>query len=70
MACIGNSAATSVRKSHSEPTEARSRRMRRRSSSSSPRTAAGVSPLVTSLRIRACLGSSIMFSTMPATGRS
>jgi hypothetical protein len=33
--------------------------MRRRSSSSSPRTAAGVRPLVTSLLMRACLGSHV-----------
>ena len=46
------------------------RRIRRRSSPSRFRTAAGVRPLVTSRRIRAWRGSSIMFSTTPATGRS
>ena len=70
MACIGSSAATSTRKSHSSSTDSTSRRIRLRNSSSRSRTAAGVSPLVTSRRMRACRGSSIMFRTTPATGRS
>ena len=69
--CIGSSAATSTRKSTATPSSigARSARVRRRSSASSRPTVRAVSPALTSRRIRAWRGSSIMFSTTPGDGQ-
>ncbi len=69
--CSGSSAATSTRKSTGSPsgTASRSAPVRRRSSPSRLRNVSGVRPLLTSRRIRPWRGSSIMLSTIPATGQ-
>ena len=69
----GARTATSTRKSNGDAVldlRRAARRVRRRSSSSRRATIRGVSPVVTSRRIRAWRGSSIMFRTIPATSRS
>jgi hypothetical protein len=72
ISCTGSSAATAPTTSTSAPSSrsASSRRVRRRSSTSSPATARRLKPVLTSRRIRAWRGSSIMWRTTPATGRS
>ena len=70
--CMGNSAATSTTKSKGTPGSIWSSRSweRMRRSSCTRRIIRGVNPELTNRRIRACRGSSIMFSTCPAIGRS
>ena len=70
--CIGSSAAMSRTKSNGvlSSTASSNARVRSRRSCSMRRIMRGVRPALTRRRIRACRGSSIMFSTCPAMGRS